>query len=352
MSYTPLAAAGNSKTSPRRRVKVDPGLNAVELLNTEFPEPKWAVDGIFSEGANLLVGRPKSGKSWLALNIAIAVSHGGIALGSIPVEAGPVLCLSLEDPRRRSKKRLQQALCGDAPSPNLDFRWTWPRIGMDGGDRAIDEWLEDHPGARLVVVDVLAKIRPPKAAGKSIYEGDYDDVAALKSVADKHGVCIIIVHHSRKMEADDIFDTVSGSLGITAAADTITILKRKRSSQRGILAVTGRDVEERGYDLELNNERGQWTMIGQVVEEEGDKPTEARQDVLEWLALNGKAVTPSEFAAATGKGEPAAKMMLYRMEKDGLIAKHDGHYGLKEWNAQGVDVTGYPCNPVTVSLAG
>jgi len=58
-------------------------LNVANLRNREFPEPRGAVPGFIAQGVTLLAGRPKMGKSFLALNIALAVGHGGEALGCI-----------------------------------------------------------------------------------------------------------------------------------------------------------------------------------------------------------------------------------------------------------------------------
>ena len=64
---------------------------AAALLQMQLPEPKCVVKDLLPEGLDLLCGKPKLGKSWLALNIALAIASGGIALGSIQVEQGQVL---------------------------------------------------------------------------------------------------------------------------------------------------------------------------------------------------------------------------------------------------------------------
>ena len=61
---------------------------AAELTSWELPEARWAVPGILPEGVSLLVGKPKLGKSWLALGLCVATASGGAALGKIHVEQG------------------------------------------------------------------------------------------------------------------------------------------------------------------------------------------------------------------------------------------------------------------------
>jgi hypothetical protein len=135
---------------------------AADLHTMELPEPKWAVDGIVPAGLSLLAGKPKLGKSWLALVIAVAVAMGGVALGSVQVEAGAVLYLALEDTKRRLKDRLAKlaARQGIAAWPaTLHLASACPRQDK-GGLYALAEWLNDHPQARLVVIDTWPRFRP------------------------------------------------------------------------------------------------------------------------------------------------------------------------------------------------
>jgi len=68
----------------------------------------------------ILAGRPKIGKSGLALNIAIAVASGGLVFGSVQVETGSVLYLALVDTQRRLQSRLEQVLGDDEWPDDLD----------------------------------------------------------------------------------------------------------------------------------------------------------------------------------------------------------------------------------------
>ena len=140
----------------------------------QFPAIRWAVPSLIPEGVAILAGSPKIGKSWLALGIAVAVATGGVALGTIPVEPGEVLYLALEDSHRRLQKRLQCVLPPEygSPSGRLHFVTEWPRLHQGGVER-LEEWLTNHPTARLVIIDTLEKVRPHTASmdQKSVHRG-------------------------------------------------------------------------------------------------------------------------------------------------------------------------------------
>src|SRR6266545_8011223 len=131
---------------------------ADELMAVTFPEPQWAVPGILAEGVSLLAGPPKVGKSWLSLGLGLTVAAGGKAFGRIDVHGGPVLYLALEDTPRRLQTRMSKIL-GGWPAPRaLTLATSCPTM-TQGGDAAIATWLEHNPDARLVVIDVFAKMR-------------------------------------------------------------------------------------------------------------------------------------------------------------------------------------------------
>ena len=114
---------------------------ADELLVAEFPEPRWAVDGIIPEGLTLLCGSPKFGKSWLGLGLGVSVATGGHAFGRVPVQQGHALVLALEDPARRLQERLHM-LKGDEALERLHIWTTWDCI------EELDAWLTAHPECR------------------------------------------------------------------------------------------------------------------------------------------------------------------------------------------------------------
>ncbi len=330
-----------SKEGKQKR-PVSTGLTAAQLLDANFPEPKWIVPGVLPEGSTVLAGHPKLGKSWLALGLGVAVACGGRAFGSIEVEAGDVMYLALEDNPRRLKSRLQKVLQGDRPQglERLHVFHEWERLD-DGGLIRLDTWLSKHPGARLIIIDTFQKVKPRARAGGNSYETDYDAAAPLNQLAAKWGVAIVCVHHLRKSDSVDDVEAVSGSYGITGAADAILGLRRQRGQADAVLSITGRDVEEAEHALKWQADFCTWELLGDAAE---FRLTNARAEVVNALRAIGEPVTPKTLweSAGVGKSLTNLKTMLWRMAQDGEATSKKGKYSLPV-----LGVTSNPSNRVT-----
>lgn len=232
-----------------------------ELLEEPIAETDWVIEDLLPVGAHILAGAPKIGKSWMVLAMGLAVSMGQ-PFWDYAVCQGAVLYLCLEDTYARVKKRLWKLT--DEANDRFHLANSAATI-KDGLAEQIEYFVITHPDLKLVFVDTFQKVRSP--TGDSIYAADYSDFSALKAVADKHGLAMMVVHHTRKMADEDIMNTVSGSSAITGSADSIWILKR---ASRGVgdatLTVTGRDVEFRELKLALGDCR--WNLIERTSEEE------------------------------------------------------------------------------------
>jgi biotin operon repressor len=310
--------------NPLTKAEATPATNFVpnlrsagSILKMSIPEMMWIVTGLIMQGVTLLVASPKIGKSWLALQVALATAAGRLVLGRATTQ-GMVLYLALEDGNRRLQDRLLK-LGADAMNAaalaNIQFETEWPRINQ-GGAEHIEAWLKATPNARLVVVDVLQKIRPPRNARANGYDEDYEALRQLKALADKYRVAILVVHHTRKSTADDIVETVSGTQGLTGAADAILIIKRPRGEERAQLHVTGRDLPVEGeYVVNFSKASCQWTMVGAA---EQIAPTEARAAIADLLA-DGVTMTPTELASETGKSRANVAKLLRKMRVAGQV---------------------------------
>lgn len=307
----PAAAARSAPGPLPRRTH----WNAAELLAATFPEPRWAVPGLVAEGLTLFVGAPKVGKSWAAWNLAVAIASGGMAFGKIAVSEGDVLYLALEDTGRRLQSRLLKVLAGAAAPERLTISTTCSTLD-NGGAKEIGEWLSGHPDARLVIIDVFARIRGRAGPQSSAYESDYGPTSVLKALADEHGVAILVVHHTRKASSEDFLDEVSGTQGLAGAADCIVVLKRGRGSADGVLHVTGRDVEEAEYALTFSAEHGAWQLLDGPAAEH--TLGETRQRILRYVREKGSA-TPKQVTEALGIDHELAKQTCYRMSKAGQL---------------------------------
>ena len=227
-------------------------VDAETLLSTPMSKTMFIVDGLISQGVNVISGASKIGKSWLMLWLGLQVAQGNSIWG-LPTLQCDVLYLSLEDTQRRIKDRLYN-LTDSAPD-NLYFAVTSGLIG-GGLEEQITDFLTEHPATKLVIIDTLQKVRDSKgSAGKAgMYGNDYDDISSIKRIADGFNIAILLVHHLRKLQdSDDPFNDVSGSTGIIGAADTNFILRRKRSGNAATLLVSGRDVEYQELTLQFND---------------------------------------------------------------------------------------------------
>lgn len=246
--------------------------NAADLLQEQLPPVKWVVPGLLPAGLSLLVAAPKIGKSWMALDLCLAVAAGGEWLGH-EVNQGAVLYLALEDSKNRLQSRIRLLLDGFTPPPEAcTMRVQAPMLGA-GLLEMLDGWLNEHPDAKLICVDTFQRIRPPAGKNENAYAADYRACGQLQAWAMKHGICLLLVHHTKKgINPGDVFESISGSTGIMGAADTVlTITKKARFAEEATLSITGRDVNAAEYIAVLNQCTHKWELQGTI--EDRDRQT-------------------------------------------------------------------------------
>lgn len=289
---------------------------ADELMAMAFPEPTWAVPGLVAEGVNLLAGPPKVGKSWLSLNLGVAIASGHPALGSIDVEPGPVLYLALEDTPRRLQSRMRKVLAGRRAPAGLTLD-TWCPPMPTGGVDYIAGWLDEHTGARLVVIDVFTKVRGTPPGGVSAYEADYAAIGHVKRLADSYGVPVVLVHHVRKAASEDFLTEVSGTNGLAGAADAVLVLKRGRAEADGVLHVTGRDVTENDYAMTFDADNGAWSLLEGPASEHLMHDTRAM--IARFVREHPDGRKPKEIAEALQLNPNTIRKTCTRMAEDGQL---------------------------------
>jgi hypothetical protein len=296
---------------------------AQELMSMRFPEPRWAVPGVICEGVTLLAGPPKVGKSWLALGLALDIAAGNPALGSIPVNPGPVLYLALEDTPRRLQSRMRTVLAGRDAPPGLTLAIACPPMPA-GGDAQVAEWIQDNPDARLVVIDVFAKVRGNSPPGVAAYDADYAAMSRIKRVADHYGVAVLLIHHVRKQASEDFLSTVSGTHGLAGAADAVLVLERARARADGVLHITGRDVDENDLAMAFHPDQGAWRVLDGPAEDY--QLRDSRAMVMRFLRAN-PGTRPKAIAEALMLDPAAVRQTCRRMAEDGqLRATPSGQY--------------------------
>ena len=226
-----------------------------ELYDTVFVPRVPIVDGFLYGGTYLFVGAPKVGKSFFMAQLAYHVAMG-IPLWDYPVRKGTVLYLALEDDYARLQRRLS-GMFGIECADNLYFA-TQAKTLNEGLDRQLEGFLKERKDARLIIIDTLQKVREV-GGDRYSYSSDYEIVTKLKSFSDKYGICLLVVHHTRKLESEDSFDMISGTNGLLGAADGAFIMhKKKRTDNEAVLDIVGRDQPDQELTIEFDRECCVW----------------------------------------------------------------------------------------------
>lgn len=234
-----------------------PTVSMQDLYETVYPSRPPVIDGLLYAGTYLFVGAPKVGKSFLMAQIGYHVSTG-LELWGYPVHQGAVLYLALEDDHRRLQDRLFR-MFGTESADNLYFSIYAKQLGA-GLEEQLKWFVQEHPDTRLIIIDTLQKVRENGGDTYS-YASDYEVIAKLKAFADEHGICLLLVHHTRKQQAEDKFDMISGTNGLLGAADGAFLLqKERRTSNTATLDISGRDQQDQRLYLTRNEERLIWTL--------------------------------------------------------------------------------------------
>lgn len=290
-------------------------ISAADLAKKQFPPTNYVVPGLLAEGGTLFGGKPKIGKSWMAYDFGIAIASGNPVFGSIPVVQGDVLYLALEDNQRRLRSRLLKK--GVVAPERLTLATEWPNLDADCIGE-LEAWVNAVAKPALVIVDVLKLVRGAPRANETLYDADYRALAGLGAFGRRHAIAVLIVHHVRKMDAEDPLETLSGTNGLTAAADSVMVLKRDGGTGRCILYVRGRDVEESEKAVRFNADNGTWELLGNSADV---GRTDERRAILDLLREYAKPLTVREVSDILEKNYDAVRKCLARMWKAGEIEK-------------------------------
>lgn len=253
-------------------------ISANDLLKKEIPSLRYVINSICPAGFGILASPPKYYKSFLALQICIAVSQGAKVLGK---DTNKTKCLyfDLESSNRRPQERLKSM--GITELDNVDFitQEEMPKVKSrminlsTGFDKALERMLQNHPEYGFVVIDVFKKIRSEQKRSQSLYDHDYADIEKLQAIATRNNVCLLLLHHTTKLKDEsDPFNNMGGSTGLLGAADFAWVITReKRKDQDSTLYITGRDIESQELTVRFNLKALRWEYVGTVEEVQAQK---------------------------------------------------------------------------------
>ena len=315
---------------PHKRFGKIQAMTMPELMETRFRVRPAVIDGLLPAGTYLLAGAPKIGKSFLVLQMAYQVSMGVSFLG-FSSRQGTVLYLALEDTYERLQKRLAQMTEQDSERLILSvFSET-----LDEGltERLSDFWSK-HADTVLIVIDTLQRVRG-RMPDNGSYAADYDTLARLKEFSDTYGVTVLVVHHTRKEGAEDVFNTISGTNGLMGAADGALILyKDRRTNSDTVLEVVGRDQPQLRLHLWFAAAHLCWELLEAETECYREPPCPLLE-VLSRLvneenpSWNGTATEPAQCLSKMDSSQSFTPNWIVRTlnaQQDTLLRKYDIHY--------------------------
>lgn len=265
-SFDHLVAAGpppDRIAPPSRRLAT---ISAAALQHKDIPPLQFVIDGLIPYGLSLLCAPPKYGKSWMSLDMGLQVACGKPYLRHTTNQCG-CLYLALEDGERRLKYRTNKLLDGkDAPN-NFHFATTATTL-KTGLCEMLDDFMKIHPDVRFLIIDTFQFVRDCAPKKEAPYATDYREVSTLKKFADAHNAALLLVHHlNKRVDDGDPYNMISGTTGITGAADTIMVLTRtKRSDTNTTLSSISRDMGEYETVLTFDSESCHWSVIGNAAD--------------------------------------------------------------------------------------
>ena len=208
----------------------------------------------------------------------------GKSLWGFDVKQGTVLYLALEDDYRRLQERFYR-MFGDESTDDLFIAVNAGQLG-NGLDEQLNRFVNEHTNTKLIIIDTLQKVRE-FGGDKYSYSNDYEVITRLKKFADNFGVCLLLVHHTRKQQADDKFDMISGTNGLLGAADGAFMLqKEKRTSNNAVLEISGRDQQDQKLYLERDTEKLLWNLERLETELWKEPPEPVLEAVAKFITSN------------------------------------------------------------------
>ncbi len=242
-------------------VKIEP-IDSETLVDMNLPRNIFSVDGLIVQGVTILAGPPKIGKSWLVLDICMCVAKGE-PLWGMETTQGKVLYLCLEDNYSRIQSRVNDITA--EPSCALEVSVTAPTLS-NGLIEQLENYCKENQNIRLIAIDTLQMVRDNNA--ELSYGSDYGDIEKFKTLADEFGISIILVHHLRKQGASDPHAMISGTTGLTGAADSSLVFRKDEHKESvNILYCRGRSIQERSLKLKFNRESCRWELISDSLDE-------------------------------------------------------------------------------------
>ena len=314
-----LLRARRDADSLSRRGKGDP--EPWDVFPSSEPQKSTPiVEGLLRDGMILFGGKPKRGKSWLMLDLAMSVATGGQVWKHFPVhEPQPVLYMALEDDRDLIWERLQAIQPGVKPTGTFDFLYNFPKLN-EGGLEKLQGYAKSGR-YRLIIIDVLARVESAgKRGSDKTYHDIYDMLAPLQDLRRQYPFCLVLVTHLRKSEAQEVFDGLHGSVAYQGLQDSLWVLERPIDHAAGAIHTLGKRDQRQVLHVSLVD--GHWEFQGYGEEMQQLLDRQHIRDLI--IDAGDRGLTINEVLR--GLSQPrdrynAARQHLYRLTQDQEIVR-------------------------------
>lgn len=319
-----IQASSTSRSAPTSTIDAW-SISGDELNDMEFDPVKMVIPGLLPPGLAVLGGKPKIGKSFFTMQMAVAVAEGTMFLGET-MPQGDVLVFSLEDDQRRLQGRAKALTEGDPiPRRVRMYKQENRNIKLPDIEKLIEQWAVHQKKPTLVIIDTMVKAMPKKQAGQDDYAHTTQVLGSLQALALRLDIATLLVHHTSKREDSlDDFDAFLGSTGINGTADTLMLLTRLRDSASAELSVTGRDLPE-VMKIPLERDGVIWRKSGvQNYKDIFDvSPAQFKTlQVVNRLRIDGSPTpTAGDIAAAIGKSSSNTSNFLSVLKSQGFLVQ-------------------------------
>ena len=216
-----------------------------DLTAEERRPPEFIIEGMLPVGLTFLSGAPKTRKSFLAIQMAIAVASG-VPFWGKKVKQCDVVYLDLEGSKSRISARTERM---STPIPRNVFITN--SVDDRLADGLVDKLRELHrqrPQIRLIIIDTFSRARGNfRAGGANAYDADVALLEPVQRMALEENISVLFVHHDKKGAAlvGDSFERLSGTMGISGSADCVInlITEGKRFDGKATLEYNPRDAK-------------------------------------------------------------------------------------------------------------
>lgn len=316
-----------------------------ELQDKTLPPMKWLIDDLLPVGGVVMLSaKPKMGKSFLAIQLALTVASGGEFLG-FQAQKHEVLYIDLETSQRSMKNRISM-MTADAPkglylmTPQEVFEFG--NIG-NGFESQVDYFLESHKGVKLVIVDTYGLIQGSRPS-QYVYRQEYGEISHLNSWARKKGFTLVLIHHQNKQ--DDYANPVqgiSGSTGITGGLQAYYILsKRDYTDKMTKLTIGGKEIMERDIFIQPESDTNRTWVEVEPEDRPSRRKTVSNDPVtmaIRELCADKDEIEISAKELAERVGESPRSVGLWLNQYEGELAEYQGIAFMKKHTERGTIYT-------------